>query len=112
MHLCMHSQRGTGSTPAQGRWWIKGNEMSREVNGQGHTYKAGNSYRTVIRRGDHVITAMGPTAQESRKRAKIKLQKLPNVLKSKSSVRVMRKLQGSLMGILKPGANQPLKLNP
>jgi integrase len=64
--------------------------MSRKANGQGHTYKVGNSYRTVIRRGDHLITAMGPTSQESRKRAKAKLEKLPNVLNSKTSIPVAR----------------------
>ena len=31
-------------------------EMARKANGQGHTYKVGNSYRTVIRKGDHCIT--------------------------------------------------------
>jgi hypothetical protein len=40
-------------------------EMARKANGQGHTYKVGNSYRTVIRKGDHCITAMAATAQES-----------------------------------------------
>jgi hypothetical protein len=39
-------------------------EMARKANGQGHTYKVGNSYRTVIRKGDHCITAMAATAQE------------------------------------------------
>jgi integrase len=33
---------------------------------------------------------MGPTAQESRKRAKVKLEKLPNVMNSKSSIPVAR----------------------
>ncbi len=47
--------------------------MSRRSNGQGHTYKVGNSYRTVIHCEGHVITAMAATAQESRKRAKEKL---------------------------------------
>jgi len=36
--------------------------MARKANGQGHTYKVGNSYRTVIRLGDHTITAMAPSA--------------------------------------------------
>ena len=47
--------------------------MSRRSNGQGHTYKVGNSYRTVIHCEGHVVTAMAATAQESRKRAKEKL---------------------------------------
>lgn len=47
--------------------------MSRRSNGQGHTYKVRNSYRTVIHCEGHVITAMAATAQESRKRAKEKL---------------------------------------
>jgi integrase len=47
--------------------------MARRSNGQGHTYKVGNSYRTVIHCEGHVITAMAATAQESRKRAKEKL---------------------------------------
>ena len=39
-------------------------EMARKANGQGHTYKVGNSYRTVIRKGDHCITAMAATAKK------------------------------------------------
>ena len=53
--------------------------MTRKANGQGHTYKVGNSYRTAIRRGGYVVTATGATAQESRKRAKAKLESLPNL---------------------------------
>lgn len=53
--------------------------MNRKANGQGHTYKVGNSYRTAIRRGSYVVTATGATAQESRKRAKAKLESLPNL---------------------------------
>jgi len=48
-------------------------EMARKANGQGHTYKVGNSYRAVIRKGDDCITAMTAmtaTAQESRRLAK------------------------------------------
>jgi len=47
--------------------------MTRKANGQGHTYKVDNSYRTVIRKGGYVVTAMARTAQESRQRAKEKL---------------------------------------
>lgn len=54
--------------------------MSRKANGQGYTYKVGKSYRTVIRRGDQSVTAMAPTAQLSRQRAKEKIERLPNCL--------------------------------
>jgi integrase len=64
-------------------------EMARKANGQGHTYKVGNSYRTVIRKGDHSITAMATTAQESRRLAKEKVELQPNLL-SKSSLPVAR----------------------
>jgi integrase len=57
----------------------EGMMMARKANGQGHTYKVGNSYRTAIRKGGFTITAMGATAQESRKRAKAKLDALPNL---------------------------------
>ena len=63
--------------------------MARKANGQGHTYKVGNSYRTVIRKGGHCITAMASTSQESRKLAKEKLELQPNLL-SKSSLPVAR----------------------
>ena len=53
--------------------------MSRRSNGQGHTYKVKNSYRTVIHYNGHVVTAMAATTQESRKLAKEKLEKLPKV---------------------------------
>ncbi len=51
--------------------------MARKANGQGHTYKVGSSYRTVIRQGDTVVTAMAKTAQQSKSLAKAKLSKLP-----------------------------------
>ena len=51
--------------------------MSRRSNGQGHTYKVGNSYRTVIHCNGHVVTAMAGSLQESRRRAKEKLEKIP-----------------------------------
>ncbi len=60
--------------------------MSRRSNGQGHTYKVGKSYRTVIHYNGHVVTAMAPTTQESRKRAKEKLEKLPKSVTSKSAL--------------------------
>ena len=63
--------------------------MSRRSNGQGHTYKVGNSYRTVIHCEGHVVTAMAATAQESRKTAKEKLELMPNIL-SKNSLPVAR----------------------
>jgi integrase len=53
--------------------------MARKTNGNGHTYKVGNSYRTVIRKNGYVITAMASNPQESRKRAKEKLLHLPNL---------------------------------
>ena len=58
--------------------------MSRRSNGQGHTYKVKNSYRTVIHYNGHVVTAMAATTQESRKLAKEKLEKLPKNLTSKN----------------------------
>jgi len=60
--------------------------MSRRSNGQGHTYKVGKSYRTVIHYNGHVVTAMAPTTQESRKRAKDKLEKLPKSVTSKNAL--------------------------
>lgn len=53
--------------------------MARRANGNGHTYKVGNSYRTVIRKNGYVITAMASNPQESRKRAKEKLAAQPNL---------------------------------
>ena len=79
MHFCMHSQSGHRFHDHTSDRLGKGIKMTRKANGQGHTYKVGNSYRTAIRRGDHVVTATGPTAQESRKRAKAKLESLPNL---------------------------------
>lgn len=45
---------------------------SRASNGQGHTYKDGNSWRTVIHSNGRVISASASTRQESRRRAKEK----------------------------------------
>lgn len=60
--------------------------MSRRSNGQGHTYKVGISYRTVIQHNGHIVTAMAATVQESRKRAKEKLEKLPKATTGKSAL--------------------------
>ena len=60
--------------------------MSRRSNGQGHTYKVGSSYRTVIHQNGHVVTAMAATVQESRKLAKEKVEKLPKSLSSKNAL--------------------------
>jgi len=51
--------------------------MARKANGQGHTYKVGSSYRTVIHQGGAVVTAMAKTPQQSKSLAKAKLSKLP-----------------------------------
>jgi integrase len=71
--------------------------MARKANGQGHTYKVGNSYRTVIRCGDHTITAMAATAQDSRKKAKLKLESMPNVLAKRSALPTARMTIGSFL---------------
>jgi integrase len=56
--------------------------MERKANGQGHTYKVGNSYRTVIHRDVYVVTAMAATPQESKRKAKEKLLQLPASINS------------------------------
>ena len=71
--------------------------MARKANGQGHTYKVGNSYRTVIRCGDHTITAMAATAQDSRKKAKVKLESMPNVLAKRSALPIARLTVGTFL---------------
>jgi len=71
--------------------------MARKANGQGHTYKVGNSYRTVIRCGDHTITAMAATAQDSRKKAKLKLEAMPNVLAKRSALPTARLTVGAFL---------------
>jgi integrase len=71
--------------------------MARKANGQGHTYKVGNSYRTVIRCGDHTITAMAATAQDSRKKAKLKLESMPNVLAKRSALPTARLTVGAFL---------------
>jgi integrase len=57
---------------AIGIW--NGNAMARKANGQGYTYKNGSSFRTIIKHNGFVVTAMARTAQESRQKAKDKLQ--------------------------------------
>ena len=52
-------------------------QKSRKPNGQGHTYKNGNSYRTVIQHNGHTITASAKTVQESKRLAKEKVLSLP-----------------------------------
>ena len=52
-------------------------QMARKANGQGHTYKVGTSYRTVIRQDGIVVTAMAKTSQQAKQKAKQKLAKLP-----------------------------------
>lgn len=71
--------------------------MSRRSNGQGHTYKLGNSYRTVIHHGGHVVTAMAATTQESRKLAKEKLEKLPQMQGANSALPVSRSSLGQYL---------------
>ncbi len=53
--------------------------MPRKPNGQGHTYKVGTSYRTVIHKSAHVVTAMASTPQESKRKAKEKLLAIPSM---------------------------------
>ena len=50
---------------------------TRKANGQGYTYKNGNSYRTVIQYHGRTITASAKSAQESRRLAREKLSLLP-----------------------------------
>ena len=71
--------------------------MARKANGQGHTYKVGNSYRTVIRKGEHCITAMASTAQESRRLAKEKLELNPNLITNSPLAVARMRLQDYLI---------------
>ena len=50
---------------------------TRKTNGQGHTYRNGKSYRTVINDKGRTVTASGKTAAESKRRAQEKLNALP-----------------------------------
>ena len=49
---------------------------SRKANRQGHTYKRGSSYRTVIKVNGRVISASGKSKEESRRLAKGRLGEL------------------------------------
>jgi integrase len=50
---------------------------TRKSNGQGHTYKVGNSWKTVITSKGRTVTATAKTQQESKRRAKEKVHQLP-----------------------------------
>lgn len=50
---------------------------TRKANGQGHTYKVGGSYKTVIRHKGNVVTATAKTAQESKRLAKERVSQVP-----------------------------------
>jgi integrase len=50
---------------------------TRKSNGQGHTYKVGNSWKTVITSQGRTVTATAKTQQESKRRAKEKVHQLP-----------------------------------
>jgi integrase len=67
----------TPSTMAQAIDKRKVYQVERKANGQGHTYKVGKSYRTVIHKDAYVVTAMAATPQESKRKAKEKLLRLP-----------------------------------
>jgi integrase len=98
----MHTKfQGRYLTTASAVGGIKGLHMARRANGNGYTYKVGNSYRTVIRKNGYVITAMASSAQESRKRAREKLANFPNLGNSEnqSDARKM-KLGAFLLGWL------------
>ncbi len=60
--------------------------MERKANGQGHTYKVGNSYRTVIHKDEFVVTAMAATPQESKRKAKARIIKLPGSIDSLEAI--------------------------
>ena len=50
---------------------------TRKSNGQGHTFKVGNSWKTVITSQGRTVTATAKTQQESKRRAKEKVHQLP-----------------------------------
>ena len=50
---------------------------TRKSNGQGHTYKVGNSWKTVIIIQRRTVAATAKSQQESKRRAKEKIQQLP-----------------------------------
>lgn len=55
----------------------KPRKTTRRRNGDGTTYRHKNGWRTKITRGSQSVTAMGRSEQESRRKAKEKLAKLP-----------------------------------
>jgi len=55
----------------------KPRKTTRRRNGDGTTYRHKNGWRTKITRGNQTVTAMGRSEQESRRKAKEKLAKLP-----------------------------------
>ena len=63
---------------------------SRKSNHQGHTYKVGNSWRTVIRINGATVSANASTQQESRKRAKEKLNQTQVAPAKRSSCDAMQ----------------------
>ena len=71
--------------------------MSRRSNGQGHTYKVGNSYRTVIHCNGHVVTAMAGSLQESRRRAKEKLERIPRGKASNNALPLSKMTLGKFL---------------
>lgn len=50
--------------------------QQRLQNGEGHTFKERNSWRTVIRHEGHIVSASAPKKDESRRLAKLKVAKL------------------------------------
>jgi integrase len=48
----------------------------KRANGQGHTYREKNSWRTVIRHEGHIVSASARTEAESRRLAKLKVARL------------------------------------
>jgi integrase len=57
----------------------------RKPNGFGHTYKVGNSWKTVIRKDGRVVTAMAKNRAESRQKAKSKLLDLSAIVEKSSN---------------------------
>ena len=75
--------------------------MAKKANGQGYTFKVGNSFRTVIKHNGYVVTAMARTAQDSRQLAKAKLTQLPSIKRTQDSESLEKlKLSDYLLGWL------------
>lgn len=83
----MTSSAGSASKPAK----------KRKANGLGHTYKMGNSYRTVIRSKGRIVTATAKTQQESRRKAKEKFAALPAIEEGKIVRHTLQKV-GHFLG--------------